>query len=75
MLNSKLEDDIIKRIKQDFGKENVSKVEDYLNNKLDEKSDRIQRCILHLSQGSFEKLQHNIKCANTDYRDVIWWAE
>ncbi len=39
------------------------------------KSARIPRCILFLSKGDFEAFKENLKNAETDWRDVIYWAE
>ena len=70
--------DIIQRIKFDFGQntdeairvlqETIDKVE-YLNH------DRIIRCIIYLSKGSIEELNHMINQAKQDLRDVMLWAE
>jgi hypothetical protein len=31
--------------------------------------------ILHLSKGRLEDVRHYLKAAQTDYRDVLYWAE
>ena len=31
--------------------------------------------ILHLSKGKLEDVRHYLKAAQTDYRDVLYWAE
>jgi len=38
-------------------------------------SNRIIRCVIFLAEGDLEKLEHYIKIAKTDYRDVIFMAE
>ena len=37
--------------------------------------DRMRRCILHLAGGALDKVRPFVEAANTDYRDVIYWAE
>ncbi len=37
--------------------------------------DRVLRAILTLSEGDIERLQHYADVAETDYRDVLFWAE
>ena len=71
-------DDIITRIKADFGSdadkamtalnEAIEKT-DYLN------SDRIIRCIVFLAEGNLSSLNEYISAAITDWRDIILWAE
>lgn len=39
------------------------------------KSARIPRCILFLSKGDFDAFKNNLKSAETDWRDIIYWAE
>ncbi|MGD1894488.1 MAG: hypothetical protein ACFB15_28320 [Cyclobacteriaceae bacterium] len=39
------------------------------------KSARVPRCILFLSKGDFDSFKDNLKSAETDWRDVIYWAE
>jgi hypothetical protein len=37
--------------------------------------DRVQLAILRLSEGQRSKLQHYVKAAKRDYRDVLYWSE
>lgn len=37
--------------------------------------DRVLRAVLILSEGDFERLRHYSEVAETDYRDVLYWAE
>ena len=69
-----LKADISNKIQEVF-EEEASTAESYLINNLDSKTDRIQRCVVHLSDGSLEELNYYINAANTDFRDVITWAE
>lgn len=71
-------DDIIGRIKTDFGEnadnattmllDAISKVE-YL------KTDRVIRCIIFLAKGNLTDLNKYIETATFDTRDVMLWAE
>ncbi len=45
-------------------------VEDY-----ERERERVQRAIVALSRGDMDKLRHFVALANTDYRDVLYWAE
>jgi hypothetical protein len=36
---------------------------------------RVARCILHLARGDTDRLRELVASANTDSRDVIYWAE
>lgn len=36
---------------------------------------RIVRCILTLSDSDYDSLSAWVKKANTDYRDILWYAE
>jgi hypothetical protein len=38
-------------------------------------SERVHMAILKLSEGKIERLQHYVDIANSDYRDVLAWAE
>ena len=37
--------------------------------------DRVLRAVLTLSEGDLERLRHYSEVAETDYRDVLYWAE
>tara|TARA_R110002051_G_scaffold101440_1_gene172264 strand:+ start:882 stop:1184 length:303 start_codon:yes stop_codon:yes gene_type:complete len=38
-------------------------------------SDRVTRCLIHLSEGNLKSLKHNLELGKTDTRDVMLWAE
>lgn len=40
-----------------------------------DEQDRVIRCILELSDSDYDALAAWVKKANTDYRDIIWFAE
>jgi hypothetical protein len=37
--------------------------------------DRVRWDILKLSNGSIDKIREYVRAANTDYRDILYWAE
>ena len=67
--------DIRNRIRRDFSIDKYSLVESLLDQYSGREPDRVMRCIIHLSNGSYEKLKVNIETANLDYRDIILFAE
>ena len=71
-------DDILKRIKTDFGEtasEATQILIDAIANDSHLKTDRIIRCIIYLAKGNIIDLNNYIISANTDTRDVLFWAE
>jgi ABC-type hemin transport system ATPase subunit len=71
--------DITARIKRDFASANAALVVDLLTDlNLDASSpfeDRIIRCIVYMSKGSFDEISRYIEIARLDFRDVIYLAE
>jgi len=71
-------DDIITRIKADFGSD-ADKAMTALNEAVEKTDsldlDRIIRCIVFLAEGNLSNLNMYIKMAILDYRDVILCAE
>jgi len=64
--------DIIERINLDFGHEALEAF------KLLQpwgRNERVLRCIIYLSKGSLNELNHVMTQAMTDNRDVMLWAE
>ena len=37
--------------------------------------DRVRTAIAALAKDDLEKVRYFLGCANTDYRDVLWWAQ
>jgi galactose-1-phosphate uridylyltransferase len=75
---AELPQDILEKINQDFGNENIKVIEvlykalnktEYLRN------ERIIRCIIFLINKDINKLQKTIEIAKFDPRDVMFWAE
>ena len=70
-----LPSDILQRIRTDFDERDAAAVVRSLEAYAGRESDRVRRCVLHLSAGAIDKVAHFVEAANTDYRDVIFWAE
>jgi len=67
--------DVSKKLEADFGPDDMATVRNLLAEYKGKESPRVIRCILHLAEGDTNKLLHFINAANSDYRDVIYWAE
>lgn len=67
--------DILQRIRTDFSERDTTAVIRSLDAYVGAESDRVRRCVLHLAAGGADKVARYIEAANTDYRDVILWAE
>ncbi len=67
--------DIVAKITADFPHESAATILDLLDEYKGVEKVRVVRCILHLANGGIDQLLELIGTANTDYRDVIYWAE
>ena len=71
--------DVLSKIRDDYS--NSSDQEFIINSLIqlgeewEFQSARVPRCILFLSNGNFDEFKTNLENANTDWRDVIYWAE
>ncbi len=66
--------DIQERIQKYFNDpENIINLLNALT--VDRERDRVIRCILILSDGDYDSVKEKIKTANSDYRNIIWYAE
>lgn len=71
-------EDILGRIKSDFGdksNEVIERLNDAIKKSDYLKIDRIIRCIIFLSKGNIRELDKYIDSATYDTRDVMFWAE
>lgn len=71
--------DISQRIIQEYN-EKFNFVEELLTNlyffhDAEEFKLRLIRAVVFLSNGNIERLEYYINQANTDYRDIFYWAE
>lgn len=62
--------DIRARIDRDFGSQDRDAAVDLLMAHVGQ-GEHVIRCVVHLSGGSFSKLEHFLEQARMDYRDVI----
>jgi len=78
-----LPNDIQKRIDADFGPNGAKGVAANLERFVaafrtkykHHPGDRVIRCVLQLAEGKVPDLEHYMKSALQDWRDVIYWAE
>jgi hypothetical protein len=65
----------IERIAKDFSQIEQASVVELLSGYAGPEPVRVTWDILELSKGSLEKVRLYLKAAQTDYRDVLYWAE
>jgi len=70
-----LEPKTLERIAKDFPAAEQGVVIELLSGYTGPERDRVVWDILELSKGSLEKAREYLKVAQTDYRDVLYWAE
>jgi len=70
-----MEQRIIERIGWEFQGPDQNRVLELLASYSGPESDRVRWDILELSRGKLEKIGEYLKAAQTDYRDILYWAE
>jgi len=70
-----MEQRIIERIGREFQGPDQNRVLELLASYSGAESDRVRWDILELSKGRLEKIGEYLKAAQTDYRDILYWAE
>ena len=70
-----LEQRSIERIAREFSVSDQTSVIELLSTYSGPESGRVTWDILELSKGSLEKIRQYIQAAQTDYRDILYWAE
>ena len=65
----------LERIRQEFECPDQNGVIELLASYWGPESDRVRWDILELSKGKLEKIGEYVKAAQTDYRDILYWAE
>lgn len=70
-----MEQRIIERIGREFEGPDQNRVLELLASYSGAESDRVKWDILELSKGKLEKIGEYLKAAQTDYRDILYWAE
>ena len=70
-----MEQRTLERIRQEFQEPNLDRVIELLASYSGPESDRVRWDILELSKGELGKIGEYVKAAQTDYRDILYWAE
>ena len=70
-----MEQRTLDRIRQEFEGPDQNGVIELLASYSGAESDRVRWDILELSKGELEKIGQFVKAAQTDYRDILYWAE
>lgn len=70
-----MEQHIIERIGREFQGPDQNRVLKLLASYSGAESDRVRWNILELGKGQLEKIGEYVKAAQTDYRDILYWAE
>lgn len=63
------------RIAKDFPSSEQAAVAELLSTYGGPESGRVRWDILELSKGDLEKVRRYLQAAQTDYRDILYWAE
>jgi hypothetical protein len=70
-----MEQRILERVSREFQDSDRDAVVQLLESYIGTESDRVRWDILELSKGGVAKVRDYIRAAQTDYRDVLYWAE
>ena len=70
-----MEQRILERVSQEFQDSDRDAVAQLLESYVGPESDRVRWDMLELSKGDVDKVREYIQAAQTDYRDVLYWAE
>jgi hypothetical protein len=75
MVVESMEQRTLERIRQEFQEPDLDGVIELLASYSGPESDRVRWDILELSKGELGKIGEYVKAAQTDYRDILYWAE
>jgi hypothetical protein len=75
MLVERMEQRTLERIRQEFQEPDLDGVIELLASYSGPESDRVRWDILELSKGELGKIGEYVKAAQSDYRDILYWAE
>ena len=70
-----MEQRIHERVSREFEDSDRDTVVQLLESYVGPESDRVRWDILELSTGSVDRVRNYLKAAQTDYRDILYWAE
>jgi hypothetical protein len=66
---------ILERLTREFHSAEQDTVTQLLTSYSGPESDRVRWDILELSKGRVDKVREYVRAAQTDYRDILYWAE
>jgi hypothetical protein len=75
MVVESMEQRTLERIRQEFQEADLDGVIELLASYSGPESDRVRWDILELSKGELGKIGEYVKAAQSDYRDILYWAE
>ena len=75
MIVESMEQRTLERIRQEFQEPDLDGVIELLASYSGPESDRVRWDILELSKGELGKIGEYVKAAQSDYRDILYWAE
>jgi len=75
MMVESMEQRTLERIRQEFQDRDQDGVIELLASYSGPESDRVRWDILELSKGELGKIGEYVKAAQSDYRDILYWAE
>ena len=75
MIIESMEHRTLDRIRQEFQEQDQNGVIELLTRYAGPESDRVRWDILELSKGELGKVGEYVKAAQSDYRDILYWAE
>jgi len=75
MIVESMEQRTLERIRQEFQERDQDGVIELLAGYSGPDSDRVRWDILELSKGELGKIGEYVKAAQSDYRDILYWAE
>ena len=70
-----MEQRTLERIRQEFQEPDQDGIIELLTGYSGPESDRVRWDILELSKGELGKIGEYVKAAQSDYRDILYWAE
>ena len=70
-----MEQRTLERIRQEFQEPDQDGIIELLASYSGPESDRVRWDILELSKGELGKIGEFVKAAQSDYRDILYWAE
>ena len=75
MIVESMEQRTLERIRQEFQKRDQDGVIELLASYSGPESDRVRWGILEVSKSELGKIGEYVKAAQSDYRDILYWAE